>query len=239
MIWLLVTTLCFSLAANLLGFYGFKKLYRKTKLQAVFPATSSSYPLNNTTSLSRADNRVVLFGDSRISDWTLLPNVTGLEFINKGVAGETSAQSKLRLERDVLDLAPDLVILQIGVNDLVTIGVAPELEERIVAQLIRNLEYLVESIREQDIPVLILTIIQPSTPPFYRLPVWSSRIPLLVEKTNEWLEKLASSEDVTVLNSAEVLDKGGGNIYRDTLHLNNRGYSLLNKTVEDYLHTRH
>ena len=37
--------------------------------------------------------------------------------INSGVSGDTTMDAKIRFERDVLDHNPDLVIIQLGVND--------------------------------------------------------------------------------------------------------------------------
>jgi len=71
------------------------------------------------------DYRVVCFGDSttaprdNVDIYTdqlrrLFPEIT---FINRGVRGESTSMALKRLETDVLDAAPDIVIIQFGIND--------------------------------------------------------------------------------------------------------------------------
>ena len=53
-----------------------------------------------------------------------------VEVINKGKGGETISDMIQRLERDVLVLKPDIVVWQLGVNDvLVMDGVAPAVQD--------------------------------------------------------------------------------------------------------------
>jgi acyl-CoA thioesterase-1 len=47
----------------------------------------------------------------------LLSDALGVEFINAGRSGDTTASGLQRLERDVLDLDPRLVIVELGGND--------------------------------------------------------------------------------------------------------------------------
>ncbi|MBT3289317.1 MAG: AMP-binding protein [Victivallales bacterium] len=69
--------------------------------------------------------RVICFGDSltscgsedgRYSD-VLQSRFPEHEIINKGVGGETFVDAKERLQEDVLDLKPDMVIVEFGAND--------------------------------------------------------------------------------------------------------------------------
>lgn len=68
---------------------------------------------------------IICFGDSltacggkegRYSD-ILQDRFPDHEFINRGVGGETFEEAISRLETDVLDLAPDLVLVEFGAND--------------------------------------------------------------------------------------------------------------------------
>jgi acyl-CoA synthetase (AMP-forming)/AMP-acid ligase II/lysophospholipase L1-like esterase len=69
--------------------------------------------------------RVICFGDSltscggqdgRYSD-VLQSRFPDHEIINKGVGGETFVDAKARLREDVLDLKPDVVVVEFGAND--------------------------------------------------------------------------------------------------------------------------
>lgn len=80
----------------------------------------------------RGKNRIVFVGDSITQGggqyggyvWllqrylnTLYPQQK-LEMISSGVSGNTSAQLSERFQRDVLDKKPDLVIINVGINDV-------------------------------------------------------------------------------------------------------------------------
>ena len=73
-------------------------------------------------------HRVVAFGDSTTAPRQiegkalpvyadLLTSEQGIEVMNAGVPGDTTAAARLRFEKDVLLQRPDLVIIQFGIND--------------------------------------------------------------------------------------------------------------------------
>lgn len=64
-----------------------------------------------------------------------------VEIVNRGKGGETAAQNLARLERDVIALAPDLVIWQVGTNDALQ-GLAAEEVAARVREGIRRLRAL-------------------------------------------------------------------------------------------------
>ena len=77
-------------------------------------------------------SRIIFFGDSRMVRWNPLPDLANGQLLNRSVPGETTAQAVLRLKTDVLELKPDIAVVQIGINDLKAIGVFPEQKEKIV-----------------------------------------------------------------------------------------------------------
>ncbi|MCK9477929.1 MAG: GDSL-type esterase/lipase family protein [Firmicutes bacterium] len=106
--------------------------------------------------------KIIAFGDSitqgsalttDMKNWTeLLSERYGTEIINAGVAGNSSAQGLARLERDVLSLRPDLVIINFGMNDSVLDG--PHYVA--VSQFADNITQIVEEIRKAGaMPVLV------------------------------------------------------------------------------------
>ncbi|WP_136799601.1 arylesterase [Desulfosediminicola ganghwensis] len=72
-------------------------------------------------------SRIVCFGDSLTAgvgaskgrDYPArLAEMTGIEVINSGVPGDTTADGLARLQHDVLDLEPSVVLITLGGNDL-------------------------------------------------------------------------------------------------------------------------
>ncbi len=85
-----------------------------------FPATPPTYPEKK-----NREKRIVFFGDSRIAEWTQ-PKITEYELLNRGIGGQTSAQILMRYDAHVMPLAPDIILIQAGINDLKTIPLFPD-----------------------------------------------------------------------------------------------------------------
>lgn len=110
--------------------------------------------------------RIIAFGDSLTAP---RPGVTTYSdviaqtmpgMINRGVAGNTSAQARARFVPDVLDHHPDLVIIQLGANDA-AIDVwknPPVTKPRVeIATFRDNLEYFVRALRKQNSKIILMT----------------------------------------------------------------------------------
>jgi lysophospholipase L1-like esterase len=63
------------------------------------------------------ETRVVFLGDQVTDLWgeTFFP---GKPFLNRGIAGQTSAQMLVRFHQDVVAMKPKVVVIQAGMNDL-------------------------------------------------------------------------------------------------------------------------
>src|SRR6266568_1364843 len=62
------------------------------------------------------ESRVVFLGDQVTERWeNFFP---GKPYLNRGIAGQTSAQMLVRFHQDVVALKPKVVVIQAGVNDL-------------------------------------------------------------------------------------------------------------------------
>lgn len=107
--------------------------------------------------------RVLAFGDSLVAGFALSRKAGftaqlekaliaagfSAEVINAGIPGDTSAGGRARLEQ-VLDVSPDLVLLEFGANDNL-LGLQP-------AELETNLESIIQRLQEGGIPVLLTGI---------------------------------------------------------------------------------
>jgi lysophospholipase L1-like esterase len=230
----IIICLC-SLALNGVLFYAAHKFYTQFKIAQVFPTHENFYRAKNAQLSEKTQKRVVLFGDSRIHQWKKLPQIDEVEFINRGIGGETTAQLRARFEPDVLALDPDVVILQLGINDLVAIGLQPKREKAIVQQCRENLSFLVETLQAKSIEVILLTIIPPAQPSLARLLVWSEHIPQQVAQINRYWLELPATAKLHVVDTAKILTNEAGNwhenINKDTLHLTPIGYEYLNQAI--------
>lgn len=109
--------------------------------------------------LAPREGPIVALGDSlsagygsasKLGYLGLLEQRLGVSIVNKSISGNTSSQGLERLQRDVLDLRPALVILELGGNDFLQ-KVPPE-------ETFANLDSIVSQVQAQGAPVLVLAV---------------------------------------------------------------------------------
>jgi hypothetical protein len=103
-----------------------RRSYRQWHESELHPAGGACNILDISGYFALAPNAslpsVVLLGDDVTSQWTT--NSTAFDqnpnWINKGVAGQTSRQVLARFQTDVIDLHPAIVNIIVGTNDVAT-----------------------------------------------------------------------------------------------------------------------
>ena len=183
------------------------------------------------------ETTVVFYGDSRARDWTPPNAGPGFRFVNRGIGAQTSEQVLARFDDQIAPLLPDVVIVQVGINDLKTIPLFPDQEYAIIERCKENIETIVKESRELGATVILTTIFPVGEVPLERRPFWSPEVAPAVDTVNEFI-KLQQGEGVAILDSA-VLEDDNGKIRReysrDMLHLNPAGYVVLNDQLKTVL----
>ena len=226
---LCLAAVCFVLLSDL------KKTYTEYRHFRALPIGTSI-----ATTADPTENSVVLFGDSRIETWYPFPYSDKYTFINAGVTGETTSEMRRRFERDVIRLQPDFVLIQAGVNDLtaaVTKGIVqPQL---LVDTMHHNLRFFIESLEAQNIDVIVTSILPAKHLNFVRRQFWHDTLTAQVQDANNKLKEATISLGADWLDLDPLyLDKSGdprNRLFADTLHINHRGYKLLNKHFKEYI----
>lgn len=174
---------------------------------------------------------VVFFGDSRAASWPS-PDLNQFEFINRGIVSQTSAQAVERFGDHVTPLEPQVVVIQVGINDLKTIPLFPEREEAIITNCKENIQQLVAWSADFGAIVILTPILPIGKVPLERRLFWSDDVGLAVDEVNAFIHTL-KGESVLVFDAFSLLVGEGGRIRpeysRDLLHLNAVGYERLNE----------
>jgi lysophospholipase L1-like esterase len=236
---LLIITLLASGMLNILCVRRVLDYYQSLQLFRLDPIGASVFAAENEQLQEPEPEkvRVILFGDSRIAYWDPLPSLKNCQLINRGIGGQTTAQTLLRLEGDVLQLKPAIVVLQVGINDLKTIGIFPESKNDIISLCRENINIIVDQIVENDIQAVLLTIFPPGPVDLFRKPIWSDDICHGIEEVNKMIMEL-EDRGVTVLDCDSILTSGGSirpEYAKDTLHLTSAGYEALNNSLSPVL----
>lgn len=170
--------------------------------------------------LKRGDGPVVIIGDSLAAGFGApegegfvdeLERRLGVEIINKGIKGHTTVQGMARLQKDVLELNPSLVMLELGGNDA--------LQKLDVNQTFVNLGEMINRIHAQEVPVLLLGV----------------RGGIMSDKYAGRYEELARQKGVAVVpNIVEGLLTQPAYKF-DAIHPNAAGYEKVADRIEPVL----
>lgn len=175
--------------------------------------------------------RVVFFGDSRASSWPS-PDLDGYEFINRGINSQTSVQTIDRFKDHLRPLQPDVVVVQVGINDLKTIPLFPRRRESIVTNCQANIERIVKESKTLGAEVIVSTIIPAGEVPLERKPIWSDDVNQAVAEVNTYISTLAG-EKIIKFDAFSIIANEQGvmrhDYSKDELHLNELGYKILNQ----------
>ena len=138
------------------------------------------------------ESRVVFFGDDATERWQDPGFFRAGRYVNRGIAGQNSAQLLLRFRQDVIGLAPAVVVIHAGSNDL-----ARMLGPGTRGTFADNIMSMTELAKAHRIRVVLASI----------LPVCdcfsdqtSLRSPVRLADFNEWLRDYAKSVDAVYLD---------------------------------------
>jgi lysophospholipase L1-like esterase len=238
---LLVGALLASLAANWVLYRRGHSFYRQLAEVRLDPLGLGYPGIGPAPSPPAGEVRVVLLGDSRIEDWPRPGGPPGYQFVNRGIGNQTTAQILARFDEHVSPLAPQVVVIQAGINDLKTVPLFPDRREAIVADCQANLARIVGRARDLGAIVVLTTLFPLGEVPLERRLFWSDEVGKAVREVNAFLPSLAG-EGVIVLDTVPLLADGEGRVReaysRDLLHLTAEGYDILNAALEEILASR-
>jgi lysophospholipase L1-like esterase len=227
-----------SIMLNCLLYGQAKKYYLELNQTRLDPFGLNYYTENRQEVPDSQPLRVVFFGDSRATGWTSPSNMSGYEFFNRGVPSQTSAQIIQRFSYHVRPLNPDIVVIQVGINDLKTVALFPERKKAIVDDCQENIRQIVEQSKQLGAMVIITTIFPAGKVPLARRPFWSDDIAQAIEETNAYIATLANDKTLVLDTFSMLADSEGlmSQEYRiDELHLNEQGYKTLNLELVELL----
>ncbi|MDV3353370.1 SGNH/GDSL hydrolase family protein [Leptolyngbyaceae cyanobacterium CCMR0082] len=228
-----------SVALNFFLYGQLTKYYVELNQVRLDPLGLSYYKPNSNLNDKGDNKRVIIFGDSRAADWPT-PQIKGYEFVNRGVGGQTSAQTSQRFDFHLGDLEPDIVVIQVGINDLKAIPLMPD-ERNVIIDLCRaNIRQITEDAKALGATVIISTILPVGEVPLVRKPVWSDDIAQAIYEVNGYIDSLQSDKVLVFDGFSAIADEKGmipKDFGKDELHLNAQGYTVLNEAFSEFFDT--
>jgi len=176
--------------------------------------------------------RVVFMGDSITQGWVghgvpQVPPVPGLEYVNRGISGQTTPQMLVRFRQDVLDLKPQAVVFLAGINDI-----AGNTGEMTLEETEGNLASMAELAQAHGIKVVLCSIL-----PAYDFPWRPGREPApKVVAVNKWMKAYAAEHGFVYVDyySAMADERGGlpKTLSHDGVHPTAAGYAVMQPLVD-------
>lgn len=134
-----------------------------------------------------------------------------VEIVNKGVSGDTSKLALERLQKDVLDLKPALVIVELGGNDF--------MQKVPLEETFANLDQIVSRVQAQQTPVLLVGI----------------KSGIFGNEASSHYKRLANRRHTGLVVNAmgDILTRA--DLKSDAIHPNDKGYEAMADRVEPEL----
>lgn len=219
-----------------------RHFFRELSLARLDPLGSAPAQVENADKArlgTAPDQRVVvLVGDSRAAAWPAPEGLTGFSFVNRGVNGHTAVQTQQRFAQHIAPLQPDIVVIQVGINDLHAIAVLSDDKEAIIRGCQETIAALVKQSQDAGATVILTTIIPAQFPTLADRLVWSDEVETAVHTVNTFI-RAQQTDGVVILDAQALLaDKNGrlaSQYATDFLHVNEPGYAILNETLVQLL----
>lgn len=238
---LLVVLLTGSVMLNFSLFNYSRLYYFQLNDLRLDPLNLEFFPMDvqQTGTLNPETTHVVFFGDSRAANWSS-PSLNGFEFTNRGIGSQTSTQVLQRYSTHVQPLYPEILVIQVCINDLKTIPLFPDKKSDIITNCKNNIQQIIHLAREQGATIVITTVFPIGEFPIQRKIFWSEDIPLAINDVNIFIKSLADDKVVVFDAFAILADENGKlrDVYHiDELHLNSAGYDAINQEFVSLLKT--
>lgn len=237
-LFLILGLLLLSLGLNGVLFFRAKQYYWDLNSTRLDPLGLRVYPTNRGAIKEEGVLTAVFFGDSRAAQWLNPVGLDGYRFLNRGIGAQTSVQVAARFQQHIAPLKPDIIIVQMCINDLKTIPLFPQKEEALIDNCLSNIDQVLAAAEQIGATVILTTVFPVGEVPLARQIVWSPKIGEAVTAVNEQIHTKAS-QNVLILDAYVLLADDRGllkpEIAFDELHLNEAGYDALNEELVQFL----
>jgi lysophospholipase L1-like esterase len=175
------------------------------------------------------ERRVVFMGNSITENWQqyFAAMFPGKPYINRGISGQTTPQMLVRFRPDVIALAPVVVVILAGTNDIAG-NTGPSTLEMIEG----NIASMTELARASGIKVVLTSVLPVKDYP------WKPGLepaPKIIA-LNSWLERYAAQHGAIYVDfQSAMADSQGGmrsGLSSDGVHPNEAGYRIMAPLVE-------
>lgn len=231
---LILLLLILIVAFSLFTLNTFKNNYKAQSLFKIDPLENSSLRIETiNTVLSDAD--IWMVGDSRIGRWDQDFLTGDVKFANLGIDGQTSSQVYYRFKNYLEIDTPELVIVEVGINELKVIGLDKNLTKSITDNYYGNIEAMISLCAENDIQMILINVFPVGKMELLRRLVWNSSVNEIIKEVNDKLKSYCDNNHVFYFDAYTLLSANSETVnpeyQADFLHINRKGYEVLSREL--------
>lgn len=167
---------------------------------------------------------LIMFGDSHTANGPWNKILNRCDVLTVAYGGLTSDQLKNVMEEKIVNRNATWCFIQCGGNDLSKKDFDPN-------RMMENLEWMINYSRTQSIEPVLQSL-------FHRP---NKTYNLKIDSLNTGLQQLALDNQVDFIDLNPFLDENNNiseNLMYDNIHLNDKGYEIWGRVVQDYLNEK-
>lgn len=173
--------------------------------------------------------RYVFLGDSATDLWRLNEYFTGKDFVNRGIAGQTTNQILPRFLADVVALRPIAVIVLAGSSDIAA-GMSP-------SAIADNLVMIGDVAKAHGVHPIFASVLPASGA------AATTRTPQAIQTVNSWIRDYCIRENFIFIDYYTAMADSNGmmkaELSDDGVNPNARGYRVMSPLVLDAIERLH
>ncbi len=179
---------------------------------------------------SRTEERVVFMGNSITEGWKLVSPgfFSSRPYINRGISGQSTPQMLRRFRTDVIAVRPAAVVILAGTNDI-----AGSTDPSTLKRVEKNLVSMAEMAKENDIKVILCSVLPAYNFPLYPYCNPDKDIPAL----NDMIKSCAEKNGYIYIDYfSSMVDERNGlkdEYTYDGIHPNKAGYKIMEPLAEE------
>ena len=236
---LILLLLILIVAFSLFTLKTYKNNYKVQGLLRIDPLENSSLRMETIgTVLSDAD--IWMVGDSRIGRWDQDLLASDIMVANLGIEGQTSSQVYYRFKNYLEIDTPELVIVEVGINELKVIGLDKNLKKSIIDNYYGNIEAMISVCAKNDIQMILINVFPVGKIELVRRLVWNSSVSETIMEANDKLKSYCDNNRVFYFDAYTLLTDNGETVnpeyQADFLHINRKGYEVLSRELIKQIH---
>jgi lysophospholipase L1-like esterase len=185
------------------------------------------------------ESDIWMLGDSRIQMWNQKLISESGTAANLGIDGQTSEQSFLRLKSYIEIDTPEILVVEVGINELKIIGVDKGLTNLISDNFYSNIKAIIEICQNNDITLILGNVFPVGKIELTRRPVWNESVNEAIKTVNDTLASYCDDKEIFYFDAYGILSDNGETVnpeyQEDFLHINKRGYEVLSKALVEQI----